>query len=250
MIRIALVFLFVVGFLVPFGIPALFITWLIGLVSPAKKDRISLSLVQGAFHLILNVACGTRITIIGEEHLPSPDQPVLYISNHRSDFDILLGYTHVTGLTGFIAKKELEKIPLLSTWMRRLYCLFLDRENMKAGLKTILNAIAYVKDGKSIWVCPEGTRYYKDNGMLPFKEGCFKIAEKTGCPIIPVAMVHTEDIFEKQWPRVRKVSVTVHFGEPILTADLSREEKKVLCATVQSKIQEMYDKVIASEEKK
>ena len=85
--------------------------------------------------------------------------------------------------------------------------------------------------------------------MLPFKEGCFKIAEKTGCPVIPVAMVHTEDIFEKQWPRVRMVEVTVQIGEPIYTADLDREEKKTLAHTVQSKIQNMYDAIIASEEK-
>ena len=71
MIRIFLVIVFVVGFLVPFGIPALFVTWLIGKISPAKKDRISLSLVQGAFRLILNVACGTKITVIGKHRFCS-----------------------------------------------------------------------------------------------------------------------------------------------------------------------------------
>ena len=44
--------------------------------------------------------------------------------NHRSYFDILVGYTTVPGLMGFVAKKEMEKIPLLSKWMLNVNCLF------------------------------------------------------------------------------------------------------------------------------
>ena len=58
-------------------------------------------------------------------------------------FDILLTYSRCRNLTGYVAKKEMEKIPLLSTWMRFVHCLSLDRENPKEGLKTILQAIDY-----------------------------------------------------------------------------------------------------------
>jgi 1-acyl-sn-glycerol-3-phosphate acyltransferase len=84
--------------------------------------------------------------------------PVLYIGNHRSFFDVPLTYPRCPIRTGYIAKKEMEKVPLLSTWMKRLHCLFLDRNDLKQGLKTILTAIEKVKSGISICIFPEGTR--------------------------------------------------------------------------------------------
>ena len=153
----------------------------------------------------------------------------------------MIGYTLIKGQCGFIAKKEMERYPLLSDWMRNLHCQFLDRDNIKEGLKTILAAIDCVKNGVSIWIFPEGTRS-REEGMLPFKEGSFKIAEKSGCPIIPVAMHHTADIFENQFPRMKKTHVTVEFGTPIPTAELSKEEKKELSKNVQETISRMLKK--------
>ncbi|MFQ8841288.1 MAG: lysophospholipid acyltransferase family protein [Clostridium fessum] len=108
----------------------------------------------------------------GYENIPQ-DRPVLYVGNHRSYFDILVGYTTVPGLMGFVAKKEMEKIPLLSKWMLNVNCLFLDRNNIKEGLKTILAGIEKVRRGVSVWIFPEGTRNKNEqlSDLLPFKEG-------------------------------------------------------------------------------
>ena len=80
----------------------------------------------------------------------------------------------------------MEKIPILRTWMANVNCLFLDRKNIKEGLKTILQGIEKVKNGISIWIFPEGTRNTNEDitELLPFKEGSLKIAEKSGCPVI------------------------------------------------------------------
>lgn len=96
------------------------------------------------------------VEVRGYENIPQ-DRPVLYVGNHRSYFDILVGYTTVPGLMGFVAKKEMEKIPLLSKWMLNVNCLFLDRNNIKEGLKTILAGIEKVRRGVSVWIFPEGT---------------------------------------------------------------------------------------------
>ena len=61
--------------------------------------------------------------------------------------------------------------------------------------------------------------------MLPFKKGSFKLAEKTGCKIIPVAMINTRKIFEEQFPLLKSTKVYVRFGEPILLSALSEEER-------------------------
>ncbi|MCD2492209.1 1-acyl-sn-glycerol-3-phosphate acyltransferase [Lacrimispora sp. NSJ-141] len=226
MIRIFLIGIFLFFFLVLFS-PALMVEWIIGKFSPEKKSKSSLWLVQRAFDIIIWLA-GTKIEVIGRENVPA-DRPVLYVGNHRSFFDIVIGYRLIKGEAGFVAKKEMEKIWFLSNWMKNLHCLFLDRDNIKEGLKTILTGIDYVKKGISIWIFPEGTRN-KGKGMLEFKEGSMKIAEKSGCPIIPVAMTGTAEIFENHFPWVKKSHVTVTFGEPIEIKDLEKEQKKFLGA--------------------
>ena len=183
---------------------------------------------------------GVRLTVIGEENVPK-DQAVLYIGNHRSYFDILLTYSRCPGLTGYVAKVEMLRYWLLRDWMKALYCLFLDRKDIKAGLKTILQGIEYIKRGISICIFPEGTRNRTDE-MLPFKEGSMKIAEKTGCPIIPMAITNSAEIFENHLPFIRPCHVILEYGAPILPRELTKEEKKFLGSYTQNRIQEMLDK--------
>ena len=73
-------------------------------------------------------------------------------------FDVPITYPRCPIRTGYIAKKEMEKVPLLSTWMKRLHCLFLDRNDLKQGLKTILTAIEKVKSGISICISQRYTK--------------------------------------------------------------------------------------------
>ena len=154
MIRFIIVAITVIGFLI-LSIPILLIEWIIGKFSPKAKEISSLRIIQTVFKFILWEA-GTNITVIGEENVPK-DTPVLYIGNHRSYFDILLTYSRCPIRTGYIAKKEMERYPLLSNWMRYLHCLFLDRKDIKQGLKTILAAIDKIKSVISICIFPEVT---------------------------------------------------------------------------------------------
>lgn len=238
MIRTILVALIVTLYLI-LGIPVLLIEWVIGKISPKAKDYSCLRLVQGAFKLIMFVT-GVKLTVIGEENVPG-NQAVLYVGNHRSYFDVVMTYARCPGLTGYIAKVEMLRIPLLRDWMKALYCLFLDRDDIKAGLKTILQGIEYIKRGISICIFPEGTRNRSDT-MMPFKEGSLKMAEKTGCPIIPMAITNSAEIFENHIPSIRRCHVILEYGKPILPAELSREERKFLGAYTQKRIQEMLDK--------
>ena len=212
------------------------ILWLVGKSNPKAKDYFSLRFIQWGFGVILWIA-GTKITVIGKENMP--DEAALYVGNHRSFFDILIMYVQCKDLTGFVAKDSLGKIPSLRVWMRYAYCLFLDRKDIKQGMKIILQAIEYVKQGVSIVIFPEGTRNTGEElSMLPFKEGSFKIALKTGCPIVPVAINNSAEIFENHLPRLKKAHVVIEYGKPIYPKDLSRDEQKVIGATCQAMIQE------------
>ena len=143
MIRAILALLFAVLYLI-LGIPVLFVEWIIRKCNRHAADISSLRMVQWAFRVIMFI-CGVKLTVIGEENVPK-DVPVLYIGNHRSYFDIIITYSRCPRLTGYIAKDTMGKVPLLNIWMKRLYCLFLDRTDMKKGLKTILTGKMCIRD--------------------------------------------------------------------------------------------------------
>jgi len=103
----------------------------------------------------------------------------------------------------------------------------------------VLNGIEKIKSGISIFIFPEGTRNTTDDLMLPFKEGSVKMAEKTGCLIIPVAISGTAEVFERQKPRVVPGKVILEYGEPIDPKALTKEDKKFLGAYCQKKIEAM-----------
>ncbi len=241
MIRFLAVALSVILFLI-FSIPLLVAEWVIGRKNPNKKNWQSLHIVQAVFRFLLLLA-GVRITVKGKEHIPE-DTAVLYVGNHRSYFDILVGYVTVPGLMGFVAKKEMMRYILLRDWMKNVNCLFLDRKNMKEGLKTILQGIEQVKSGISVWIFPEGTRARGENEleMLEFKEGSLKIAEKSGHPVIPVAMTGTADIFEAHIPLIRPSHVIIEFGEPIYIKELEPEKRKFAGSYTRDVIRDMLQK--------
>lgn len=237
MIRFLITATFVVLFLI-LSMPLMLAEWIIGKFNMDVKSRSSLAIVNWAFRFVAFLS-GTKLIVKGRENIPD-DKAVLYVGNHRSFFDIVLTYPLVKGPTGYVAKKEMEKVPLLSIWMKDLHCLFLDRDNIKEGMKTILAAIEKAKSGISICIFPEGTRNKTADTFLPFHEGSFKIAEKSGVPIIPMTIVNSAAVFEDHMPKIRKATVVIEYGKPIDVSALSREEKKNLGASVKSVIEETY----------
>ena len=218
-------------------LPVLGIEWIYHKINPEKADYQQLRMVQAAFRLMLKMT-GARIQVIGEENVPK-DRAVLYVGNHKSYFDFLLTYSRVPRLTGYVAKKEMESFPILSIWMKRLHCLFLDRKDIKQGLKTILTGIDLIKNGISVCIFPEGTRNKSNDRLLPFKEGSLKMAEKTGCPIIPFAITNSSKLFEDHMPFVRPCDIIIEYGKPIYPAELPKEEKKFLGAYCRKQIEDM-----------
>lgn len=238
MIRLLLVIIFLILYFV-LSLPAFLVLKIWEKIDRPSKDIASLRIVQSAFKCILFLS-GVKTTVIGKERIPK-DEAVLYVCNHSSLFDIVIQYSMLPNLTGFISKKEIKKVPILSVWMKYLYCLFLDRKNVKEGLKTILQGIEYMKNGISIAIYPEGTRS-KDGKMIDFKEGSFKFAEKTGCKIVPVAQNNTRAIFEQHFPFIKKAHTVIEFGEPIDVSKLDKEERKFLGAYSKKVVEEIYEK--------
>lgn len=222
------------------SIPLFGIEYVIGKFNKRLQASTSQAIVSRALKGILLIS-GVKVDVSGVENIPL-DRPVLYVANHRGVFDFVLAYTTVPNLTGFVSKIENKKLPFIRTWMEFLNCLFLDRENIKEGLKTILAGIEKIKEGYSIFIMPEGTRN-KEEGILPFHEGSFKLSQKTGCPIIPVAIANTDAAFEKHKPWITKANVAIRYGKPIYMEELDKEDKKFIGAYSRKIVEDMLAEI-------
>ena len=177
---------------------------------------------------------GARIQVKGEENLPPNDQAVLYVANHQSYFDLGMFFTKMPQNKGYIAKIEAKKIPLISNYMDDLRCIYIDRGNLRQNMQTILEGIEILKSGHSLVIFPEGTRN-KDMGS--FKAGSFKLATKSGVPIVPVTIDGAYKILPKNQKLINAratVVLTIHPQVP--TADLSKEEEKELPQRVEDMV--------------
>lgn len=173
---------------------------------------------------------GSDVTVTGTHNIPE-GTPVVFISNHQSYFDILVFFAYIPGQKSFIAKIETHRIPIFSSWMKYLHCIFMDRSSLKQSFESINLGIDNLKKGYSVVIFPEGTRSHKAE-MADFKHGSFKLATKAGVPIVPVTIIDTYKIWEEK-KRIRPSKVKVIISKPIETSSLTRDEVRELPDKVQ-----------------
>ena len=244
MIKFILVALGLFLYLVLF-IPVMLILLIVRKFRPDVSTFVAQGMVSVVFRLMIFIT-GSKVEVRGSENIPK-DGGVLFVSNHRSYFDILTGLGYTKKPLGFVAKYEMIHVPLLKQWMELVNCLFLNRQDIKQGLKTIIKGIDQVKSGVSVWICPEGGRNMNPDvtNVKEFKEGSLKIAEKGKVPVVPVAIYGTYEIWEEHLPYMRKSKVIIEYGKPIVIDELSDAEKKKLGAYTRSKIVEMLENMVA-----
>lgn len=165
---------------------------------------------------------GIKVTVFGEENIPK-DIPVVFMSNHQSNFDIALFLVYIEKYKGFVAKTELKKIPILRTWMEHINCVFMDRNDLRQSVKTIIEGIQIIKEGHSLVIFPEGTRS-KGNQMGEFKAGSFKLATKPKVPIIPVTIKDSYKVMEQNGNKIKPADIEIYIHPMVETANLSKQE--------------------------
>ena len=179
---------------------------------------------------------GVTLTAEGLENIPK-EGPCVFVGNHRSYYDIPLLLASLDKPHGILAKEELEKIPLLNRWMKLLGCVFVQRDDLRASVRALNDATAIVESGRSFVIFPEGTRYKgEEGGVGEFKSGAFRIAVKTGAPVVPVAMTGARALFENNGNRCHPGRVHICILPPIQTAGMSKAEQKQLPEAVRQTI--------------
>lgn len=232
MIRFILVLVFLIIYFI-ISLPIQLAELIIEKFNMDFRNKTSLAFVNWGLKCVWFLS-GIKLEVNGEENIPN-EQASLFIGNHTSYFDIIVTYPLMKRPTGFISKKEIKKIPCLSWWMYFVNCIFLDRNDPRQGLQSVLKAADMIKNGISIFLFPEGTRS-KDGRLGEFKDGGFKIATKAKCPIVPVGIQGTADLFENHVPFIKSSKVIVTFGEPIYTDKMERTEAKKLPETVKKQV--------------
>jgi len=182
---------------------------------------------------------GSTVEVTGEENIPM-DTAVVFIGNHQGYFDIpiLLGY--VRKPKAFISKIEILKVPYLAGWMKMMQCTFLDRKDMRQSVKAMHEAVETVRKGYSLVIFPEGTRS-RGGPVGEFKAGSFKLALKSGVPIVPVTLDGSWRLLEETG-RFSKSHVRVTIHPAIPTAGLSREDAAAIPERVRAVVVSALEK--------
>ncbi len=182
---------------------------------------------------------GAKVTLYGEENIPK-DIAVVFMSNHQSNFDIPLLMVYIKRSKGFVAKTELKKVPILRHWMEQINCVFMDRNDLRQSVKTIIEGIKLIKAGHSLVIFPEGTRG-KGGPMGEFKGGSFKLATKPKVPIIPITINGSYKLMEQNGNKLKAADVEIYIHPMIETEYLTKEEADALPERVKTMIKSKLD---------
>ena len=206
-----------------------------------EHDRIVRTMVNNWALRLMKLA-GATMEVTGKEKIP--EGPVVFAANHQGYADIPLLLTQLDKPNPLIAKKELEKVPLLRDWMTELNCIFIDRDNARQAMDSLKKANELLSEGYSVSIFPEGTRS-KGGEIKEFKGGTIRLATRAKVPIVPCCIEGTYNMLEaNKGFKITPAKLQLHILPAIETADLSREEIKALDERLRSVIKEKRDSLM------
>jgi len=222
------------------SIPSLIEVRIIKKHNSKTAEQLSYLKVRSMAKHVLKIS-KTDVKISGIEYIP--DSNCVFVLNHQAIFDGFLVLAYIEKNISLIAKKEIKKIPIISSWFKEISTIFIDRKNLKESVKAIYKGIEMINKGYSIVIFPEGTRSLGKQ-MNEFKKGSLRLALMTKVPIVPITLNGTYQILEKgNKVRGNKVEMIIH--PPVSTENLSKEEEDGLKDKIFNIIKEGLNEEIA-----
>ena len=161
-----------------------------------------------------------KINVIGKEKVPKEE--VLFVLNHSSMLDSYILVSSIVKPVGVIIADvpTWRHIPIVSHWLNMMKCVYIDRENNREGMKSIIQASENIKMGQSMAVFPEGdlTWLIDPHALISdFKPGALKIAYKAKCPIVPMVIKNSRGTYNGYEPigKINSGNVEVEYLDPI-----------------------------------
>lgn len=204
-----------------FFLPAIFIYLFAGI----NKSDSYIHWVGAMYSRHLFWVFGFKVEVSGIENLPKSNN-ICIISNHQGYADIPLIIGFIPKKVGFIAKKELARIPMMNIWLKALGCILIDRKNVRQSLKVIEKGAQQIQKGHPMVIFPEGKRSRSHN-MVKFKPGAFKLLTGSNALAVPLTINGSHKIVEETG-RVTATTVKLIIHPAIDVSKLSLQEKKDL----------------------
>lgn len=197
--------------------------------------------VQFIWARIFVFICGVRLDIYFEQ--PIPKTGVIVLFNHSTFLDIPILVLVTQRFMFYVAKKELEKLPVLGTCFKLVKTLMMPRNDLQASIQLYDEAKVRLKQGDSFVIAPEGGRN-KNLGISDFKSGPFIFAMSSQADLIPIIMKGGRDLWppEHVLPNLRQMTslVKVHVGSKISTKDWTEENRKAKMQELKNRFEELY----------
>lgn len=160
---------------------------------------------------------GVHLNVVGKENLTA-QRPAVFIYNHRNQVDPVIAGALVNDNWVAVAKKELQKNPIMALLGKALDGVFIDRDDSASALETMRTVEERAKNGLSILMAPEGTRL-DTTEVGPFKKGPFRLAMAAGIPIVPIVIRNAELVAARNSAIINPGTVDVAVFPPISVQD-------------------------------
>lgn len=201
--------------------------------SPKEAEAYAYRRAQNIAKYVLKVT-KTNMEVSGVENIPKEN--CVFIANHQAIFDGFALLAYIDKPFGFIAKKEIQKIPLVNSWIKSIGSIYINRESPRESIKTIQDGVEKINQGSSMMIFPEGTRSLKSK-MNPFKKGSMKLAIKSKALIVPITIDGTYNVLEVG-KKVTGNEIKMVIHKPINVNLLSKQEEQDLGEYVQNVIEQ------------
>ena len=180
---------------------------------------------------------GVTTKVIGLEHIPKKgERPVIVMCNHSSLYDIPIAINALGTSIRFVSKRELFKLPIFGSAIRKAEFVSIDRKNREQALKDLEDAKSKMLDGITLWMAPEGTRS-KDGKLAKFKRGAFHVAIDTKALILPVAVKEIHKVQAGDDLRLTlNQEIEVEICEPVDVADFDESHRRELVEEVRNRM--------------
>lgn len=170
-------------------------------------------------------AAGVRVVPHGLDRIRGV-RPQVLVANHVSWFDVFALASALPDFV-FVAKSELERIPLLGRAAVAAGHVFIERENRKAAFAAYEHAAVRIRKGARVLVFPEGTRG-RSYVLRPFKKGPFVLAIAASAPIVPILIHGSLEVQRKGSPIIRANEIHLHVLDDVSTQGLTYDDRDVL----------------------
>ncbi|MBU0935112.1 MAG: 1-acyl-sn-glycerol-3-phosphate acyltransferase [Spirochaetes bacterium] len=177
---------------------------------------------------------GTKAVVNGLENVPK-EKAIVFVSNHQGDMDFVMNLAFLPRLSGFMIKSQAAFLPFINIWIAAIGCVFLNRDSLAKGKKSIEVGVRKIKGGQALCIYPEGTRSRGVN-MGPFRNGSFKLATMADATIVPIT-VHGSWLTWEAHKRIMPATIQYTLHPPVPTAGLSADERRALPDRIKAIIQ-------------